>query len=100
MQPPIDSEEDSARAKKKKRLAIQAAIAVTQGTSAAIVAFDASLDIDHTGATVDHRTLPRGPRRVFRHDQALMCINRDYLGPTPLFADKQFKKHFRIEMPC
>lgn len=97
MQPPIDSKEDFERAQKKKKLAIQIAQAVTSATVAASIAHDASLDGGPARSNVDHRTLPRGERREFRHDQALMCINRDYLGPKPLFADKQFKKQFRIE---
>lgn len=98
MQPPIDSEEDSDRAKKRKKQLVAAVTAVTQATSSAVVAYDSFQDIDQSEGKVDHRTLPRGARRQFRHDQALMCINRDYLGPKPLFADKQFKKQFRIEM--
>jgi hypothetical protein len=39
----------------------------------------------------DHRTLPRSQRQIFRHDEALNCIRRDYLGKkedltTPLFG--------------
>jgi hypothetical protein len=36
----------------------------------------------------DHRQLPRSNRRKFRHDQALLCINRDYLGDAPLLRVK------------
>jgi hypothetical protein len=43
----------------------------------------------------DHRSNPRGRRRIFRHDEALLCIKRDYLGPHPLL-DAEFKQIFRI----
>jgi hypothetical protein len=43
----------------------------------------------------DHRQLPRSNRRKFRHDQALACINRDYLGDTPLLG-VEFKLMFRL----
>jgi hypothetical protein len=34
----------------------------------------------------DHRQLPRSSRRKFRHDLALECIERDYIGVTPLLG--------------
>jgi hypothetical protein len=43
----------------------------------------------------DHRQLPRAQRRQFKHGEALSCINRDYLGPDPLFG-KEFDLMFRI----
>jgi hypothetical protein len=43
----------------------------------------------------DHRQLPRTNRRKFRHDQALACINRDYLGDAPLLG-VEFKLMFRL----
>jgi hypothetical protein len=48
----------------------------------------------------DHRTLPRSQRRLFKHDEALNAIQRDYLGKiedptTPLFG-KEFHWMFRI----
>jgi len=49
-----------------------------------------------SGSRIDHRLLPRNKRRKFKHDEALHCINRDYLGPTPLFNGKQFELFFRI----
>ena len=45
---------------------------------------------------IDHRLLPRKKRAKFNHDEALYCIKRDYLGPVPLFKDKQFDIFFRI----
>jgi hypothetical protein len=45
---------------------------------------------------VDHRIFPRSRRKKFRHDQALMCINRNYLGPERLMDDKQFEVMLRI----
>ena len=49
---------------------------------------------------IDHRTLPRSQRRIFRHDESLRDIRRDYLGnkedpTTPLFG-KEFTWMFRI----
>jgi hypothetical protein len=50
---------------------------------------------------IDHRTLPRNPKREFNHARALMCIQHDYLGVMgdpryPLFNDKQFSTMFRL----
>ena len=52
----------------------------------------------------DHRTLPRSTRRKWRHDEALHCIGRDYLGlpdhpDTPLFVGKNFEMMFRVSRP-
>jgi hypothetical protein len=44
---------------------------------------------------IDHRTLPRRARRQFKHGEALACLMRDYLGPSPLFG-KEFDMMFRI----
>ena len=90
-------EEEYQRRCKKQRQQMMASMMTAAGTATSVV-----LEMDVVYAAekkdmVDHRTLPRGERRIFRHDQALMCINRDYCGPTVLFADKQFKRHFRIE---
>eukprot|EP00934_Nitzschia_sp_Nitz4_P000628 Nitzschia sp. Nitz4//scaffold40_size135432//298//1969//NITZ4_003224-RA/size135432-augustus-gene-0.28-mRNA-1//-1//CDS//3329551159//628//frame0 len=38
---------------------------------------------------------PRSKRRCFDHKGALDAINRDYLGPSPLFAGGQFNVFFR-----
>jgi hypothetical protein len=48
----------------------------------------------------DHRQLPRSKRRKFRHDEALNCIKRDYMGipgdpSTPLLGS-EFKLMFRL----
>jgi hypothetical protein len=48
---------------------------------------------------IDHRKLPRGKRCQFKHGEALACINRDYLGPSPLFG-KEFDMMFRISRQC
>ena len=50
---------------------------------------------------IDHRHFPRNPKRKFRHDEAVHCIKRDYLGiegdlSTPIFAGKEFVAMFRI----
>ena len=48
---------------------------------------------------IDHRTLPRNPKRQFRHEEALHCINRDYMGipgdsSTPLCPGREFATMF------
>jgi hypothetical protein len=43
----------------------------------------------------DHRQLPRSSRRKFRHDLALECIEKDYIGDTPLLG-VEFKLMFRL----
>lgn len=53
---------------------------------------------------IDHRCLPRSAKRSFRHDEALHCIRRDYMGiegdpSTPLFAGSEFQAMFRISRP-
>ena len=52
----------------------------------------------------DHRGLPRATRRQWRHDEALHCIGRDYLGlsghpDTLLFVEKNFEMMFRVSRP-
>ena len=69
-------------------------LAVMQAGTAVAMAMS---DHQRKKQKVDHRTLPRGERRKFRHDQALACIKRDYLGPTPLFG-ADFKLMFRISL--
>jgi hypothetical protein len=48
---------------------------------------------------VDHRKLPRGKRCKFKHGEALACISRDYLSPSPLFG-KEFVMMIRISSQC
>eukprot|EP00934_Nitzschia_sp_Nitz4_P000358 Nitzschia sp. Nitz4//scaffold549_size3348//1663//3261//NITZ4_009270-RA/size3348-processed-gene-0.5-mRNA-1//-1//CDS//3329554287//358//frame0 len=38
----------------------------------------------------------RSKRRCFDHKGTLASVQRDYLGPEPLFPDKQFKVFFRV----
>jgi hypothetical protein len=50
---------------------------------------------------IDHRTAPREPKAKWRHEEALACIKRDYLGDpfdasTPLMKEKDFVAHFGI----
>ena len=56
------------------------------------------LSDDEDGAleTVDHRTLPRSSRKKYDHARAKECVMNDYLGPQPLFDDKQFELQFRV----
>ena len=46
--------------------------------------------------SIDHRVLARSKRTKLQHSEALHCINRDYLGPTPVFNGKEFNQMFRI----
>ena len=73
-------------------LAASAAAATSVGTAIADIADDVS-------TKVDHRLLPRKKKKKYAHDEALHCIQRDYLGPFPLFDDKQFVTHFRVTRP-
>jgi hypothetical protein len=43
-----------------------------------------------------HTREPRAPRKKFKPLDAVYCINRDYLGPSPLFDDTGFVEQFRI----
>ena len=67
---------------------------VSSVTMMMIAAADASQQIN---GPRDHRSDPRGRRRNFRHDEALACIQRDYLGPNPLMG-AEFKLMFRISL--
>ena len=46
----------------------------------------------------DHRTLPRNKRTVYHHDEALGCIQRDYLGPSPIFDGREFDSKYKVQM--
>lgn len=35
-------------------------------------------------------------RRGWNHHRAAICVEADYLGPTPLFNDRQFERVFRV----
>lgn len=62
---------------------------------------ESSSSDDDSLDTIDHRTLARGARKVYRHAEALKCIRRDYLGgidgQAPLLG-AQFKEMFRISL--
>ena len=56
---------------------------------------------DEEQGSVDPRTLPRSPRTLFVHSNAIYCIRRDYLGfnyegSVPIFNDKQFVMFFGV----
>jgi hypothetical protein len=91
-----DSEEDNRKRKAEYDRTLTVVTAVTSAVSAAAFGMDAIDESSDEKSAVDHRQLPRGERRVFRHDQALMCINRDYLGPKALFPGKKFITWFCI----
>ena len=50
-------------------------------------------------ATVDHRLLPRTPRKQYDHARAYQCIQSDYLAPVPTFDFKEFEDIYRISRP-
>ena len=45
---------------------------------------------------IDHRTLPRSTRTKYDHEGALRCMQRDCIGPQPLFDGREFETMFRI----
>ena len=56
---------------------------------------------DFHAKKVDHRTLPRSSKAQWKHDEALHCIRRDYLGhpndnQSPLLSAANFQLHFRV----
>jgi hypothetical protein len=62
----------------------------------------AAHEMQHNKRKIDHRQLPRSTRRVFRHDEALACSRRDYLGDfmnqsTPLLG-AEFQLMFRLSI--
>ena len=92
-------EEEYQRCKKQRQTTLNSVVVAVSGTiAAAVLDLNDKVNAYHEDRDKpDHRTLPRGQRRVFRHDQALMCIVRDYTGPAVLFPDHQFVRQFRIE---
>ena len=49
----------------------------------------------------DYRRQPRQAKALFRHDEAVWCIQRDFLGipgdlTTPIFKDSSFEMFFRL----
>ena len=75
------------------------AAAAAAANAAHLVALDL-LDSPSRKRKKDHRSQPRAKRRLFHCDEALMCIQRDYIGsPTipdsPLFG-ADFKMMFRL----
>ena len=45
-------------------------------------------DCDDNDKKGNHRHLPRAQHCQFKHGEALSCIQRDYLGPDPLFGQR------------
>ena len=62
----------------------------------ATAAASAATAVVVAAANRDHRTLPRSSRKDYDHVGAAANIQRDYLGPHPLFDDRQFETMFRI----
>jgi hypothetical protein len=62
----------------------------------------AGYDIDHMESDdnettkTDHRCLPRSKRVKYDHGRVMSWIQRDYLGPKPMFDDREFDTMFRI----
>jgi len=94
----LKEEEDRRKKKKKQKQVLlnQEIIAalVQNGQAKSIAAL--ALDDEDELLKVDHRTLPRAKRRLFSRDRAQNCIMEDYLGPIPIFNDRQFEVMFRI----
>ena len=58
-------------------------------------------ETDEEQEKINHRKKPRKPKTKWRHNEALHCIKRDYLGiendqSTPVMTERQFVSHFRI----
>lgn len=47
---------------------------------------------------IDGRKLPRGSKREFHHARAKANILEDFLGPNPLFTEKEFVAIYRISI--
>ena len=46
--------------------------------------------------TEQEKSTTRKKRTKFKYNDALQCVMRDYLGPYPIFNDKQFDVMFRV----
>jgi Plant transposon protein len=80
--------------KKKRKMRVWKSLGfIAGGTNVASAMECIDNDSEESG---DWRSLPRERVQRYDHEGALQCINRDYLGPAPLFADKQFDNMFRI----
>ena len=93
-----DQEETNSRHKKDEWNALFAvARAVTSNNCMMIEQMD---DYGKRNCTSDHRSHPRKERRFFRHEEALHCIRRDYLGfpgdPRCPLLGKEFPLMFRV----
>ena len=51
-------------------------------------------DEDDDAIKLDHRWLPRNERKEYDRDFVLIGLNRDYLGPKPLFDGREFDTMF------
>lgn len=77
-------------------MSIAVATAVSNSCSQAMFAWADSSGDEKGEDELNRWQQPRGKRTVYQHAEALHCIRRDYLGPTPIFKDKQFDMMFRI----
>ena len=91
--PPLPREESSEEEEDSDEELLSAAQAVVGNNVALMAMMEKS---DEEEEAVDHRTLKRAKRTIYKHSEALHCIKRDYTGPTPIFNDKQFDMMFRI----
>jgi hypothetical protein len=94
--------EDEKRRKKKNKLHRQV-VAITTvdyaSLMASLIAETIDSDDDDSGEAKEkenHRTFPRGKRKVYDHDHCAIGLNRDYLRLVPLFDGKEFETMFRI----
>ena len=95
-----DTGGDAARAKRRKKeeedMDEEEQILFRHVQNVANVMEEATDDIPTMIGPVEHRHLPRGTKKVWRPAEAVHCINRDYLGPVPLFDGREFDEMFRI----
>lgn len=64
----------------------------------ALIASDIDCCYDDSADAIDKRRGrdTRGKRRKFEYERTLDTINRHWLGPSPVFNDRQFERFFRI----
>ena len=56
---------------------------------------DSSSD-EEENIRLNHRWLPRNIKKKYDRDFIIIGLNRDYLGPTPLFDGKEFDTMFEF----
>lgn len=77
-------------------LGAAAAVATTTTLMAAAAGAVANLSSDEEEDPYSHLRNPRAPKKTYDWERAYSCIQADYLGPQPLFDDRQFEIYFRV----